>query len=95
MTSLGDYFPEEDKEKYVDRGLKPGQVLYLFCGFTQPPKDKYLLLLCCTDPPMVFVINSQIPRFVKARPELLSSQVQLSPADYPFLDHDSFWIAAR
>lgn len=90
MTSLGDYFPEEDREKYVDRGLKSGQVLYLFCEFTHPPKDKYLLLACYTDPPLLFVVNSQIPRFVQARPELLASQVKLSPRDYPFLEHDSF-----
>jgi hypothetical protein len=90
VARLGDYLPEEDRERYVDRSLKPGQVLYLFCEFTHPPKDKYVLLVCRTDPPMLFIVNSEIPRFVQARPELLASQVKLSPGDYPFLDHDLF-----
>jgi hypothetical protein len=60
MPSLGDFFPQDDKEEYVNRNLKPGQILYLFSKFTNPPKEKYLVLACPGSTPLLFVINSRI-----------------------------------
>ena len=45
MGKLGDLFPEDEKRKFIDRHLRPGQVLYLHCRFTNPQKDKYLVLV--------------------------------------------------
>jgi hypothetical protein len=90
MGRLGNFFSEDDKQQYVDRHLRPGQVLYLFCGFTRPPKEKYLVLACPGARPLLFVINSEIPQFIECRPDLRSCQVKLNVSDYNFLDHYSF-----
>ena len=90
MGRLGDFFPEHEKRNYIDRQLKPGQVLYLFCGFTNPQKEKYLVLACPGTRPLLFVINSGIHPFIARQPDLLKCQVWLSTSDYNFLEHDSF-----
>jgi hypothetical protein len=90
MGRLGNLFSEADKHDYVDRHLRPGQVLYLFCQFTNPPKEKYVVLTCVGPTPLLLVINSRISPFIEHRPELLRCQVRLSASDYDFLDHDSF-----
>ena len=91
MVRLGDFFPEADRTQFVDRHVKPGQILYLYCPFTTPPKDKYLLLVCRSDPPLLFMINSEIPIFIQHKTDLRQSQVRLDPHDYEFLDHES-WL---
>jgi hypothetical protein len=90
MGNLGDYFPEQEKQKHIDRQLQPGQVLYLFCRFTDPQKDKYLVLLCLEKRPLLFVINSSVPQFITERPHMLKCQVKLCSSDYNFLEHDSY-----
>jgi len=89
MGKLGDHFPPEQKQGYIDRHLVAGQVLYLFCHFTEPPKEKYLVLVCAGTEALLFVVNSSVPPFVRRRPELLRCQVHLSASDHPFLDHNS------
>jgi len=42
MPSLGNFFPQLDKEEYINKRFKPGQVLYLFSQFTRPPKENIL-----------------------------------------------------
>ena len=90
MGKLGDLFPKSEKQKYIGRQLQPGQVLYLFSGFTSPPKEKFLVLACPGTKPLLFVINSKVHPFIANRPDLLRCQVKLSASDYDFLDHDSF-----
>lgn len=90
MSSLGDHFPQQARQEYADRYLKPGQVLYLYSSFTNPPKEKYLVLAHPGTRPLLFVINSRIGRFIANRPDLLKCQVKLKVSDYDFLDHDSF-----
>ena len=90
MLQLGDLLPDDDKQAYIDRHLKPGQVLYLFSTFTDPPKDKYLVLVHQDAQPLLFVINSRVSEFIRAQPDLLQSQIPLKVSDYAFLDHDSF-----
>jgi len=90
MGRLGDFFPEDEKQEYIKRRLRPGQVLYLFCEFTNPQKEKYLVLACPGNRPLLFIINSAIHPFIAGRPYLLKCQVRLSASDYDFLDHDSF-----
>jgi len=89
MARLGDFAPDELKGDYVERNLKPGQILYLSCDFTTPPKEKYLILVCA-DTALMFVINSRISPYVQKRSWLNCSQVCLRKKDYGFLDHDSF-----
>ena len=96
MGRLGDFFPKREKQKYIDRQLKPGQVLYLFCEFvTKSHQDKYLVLAYTGTRPLLFIINSKIPPFAERRPDLHKCQVKLSASDYSFLDHDSFVDCAK
>lgn len=91
MGRLGDFFPKRKKQEYIDRQLKPGQVLYLHCEFvTKSHQDKYLVLACSGTRPLLFIINSKIPPFIEKHPDLHRCQVKLFASDYSFLDHDSF-----
>ncbi len=76
----------------IDSIIKPGRVLYLFCDFTNPPKDKYVVISHSdsTQRVVIFVINSQINNFLKKRDSLLNCQVKIEPSDYPFLEHNSY-----
>jgi hypothetical protein len=95
MGRLGDFFPKHKKQEYIDRQLKPGQVLYLQCEFINPQKDKYLVLACPGTRPLLFIINSKIPPFIEKHPDLHKCQVKLCASDYSFLDHDSFVDCAK
>lgn len=76
----------------MKRHLTPGRVLYVSCEFTNPRKNKYLVLLCPdTQPrPLLFVINSRISEYLRKRPHLLQCQVPISTKDYDWLHHDSY-----
>jgi hypothetical protein len=89
MATLGDYLPQKEKEQYIDEHLQSGQILYLFCDFTTPPKEKYLVLACPGHHPFLFMINSDIHPFIAARPELRKCQIRLDASEYD-LDHDSY-----
>jgi hypothetical protein len=89
MGRLGDYFPNGEKQEHLKRYLIAGQVLYLFCPFTHPHKEKYLVLACGGDMPLIFVINSQISAYIQKR-GLEQMQVLLRASEYAFLDHDSY-----
>lgn len=90
MTSLGDLFPKGFENAFaVNRELKVGDVLYLYCDFTNSPKFKYLVVCCC-NPLLVLVINSEINDFIRLRDSLLACQVDIPQADHAFLDWDSY-----
>lgn len=88
MATLADYFPEAEKLQFIHEHLKPGQIVYLFCDFTTPPKEKYLVLACTQGNPLLFLINSEIHPYIEARPRLKECQVKICASDYQ-LDHDS------
>ena len=90
MGRLGDSFPNGEKQEYINRHLKPGQVLFLFSRFTNPNKDKYLVIACLGSRQLLFVINSGIHPYIAARPHLSRCQILLRAADYWFLDHDTY-----
>lgn len=92
MGILGSAFPDDKKEAFIDRHLKPGQVLYLFCPFTSPPKEKFVVVACLGNRPSLFLINSGIHQFIATQPDLLACQVQISAAEHSFLSQDS-WVA--
>ncbi len=90
MPKLGDSFAETDRLEHVRRQLTPGAILYLFCEFTDPSKEKYLVLVSMEPRPLFFVANSNVSKFIADRPELLKCQVRLNASQYPFLRYDSF-----
>jgi hypothetical protein len=95
MSSLGHFFPESDRMDHIRRQVLPGVVLYLFRSFTKPKKEKYLVLVCGGSVPYLFVINSQIHKFIEDRPHLYELQVRIRESDYDFLDHDSYVDCSR
>ena len=90
MATIGNRFPECHRQEFTERNLTPGRILYLWCEFTTPPKDKYLVLACRGAPPLLFLISSRIHPFIASRPDLLNCQVELRASEYDFLSHDSF-----
>ena len=66
--------------------LVPGRVLRLFCSFTNPPKEKFVVI-AATDPCLVgFLINTSPTDFQKKRPHLMAELIKVHANDgYPFL----------
>ncbi|MGH7496813.1 MAG: hypothetical protein ACREOO_31075 [bacterium] len=88
---LGNFFSREERLESLQRQFEPGRVLYLHCNFTRPqPKNKFLVLLAISPKPVFFIINSEISSFIRARQNLLSSQILLRAGEYEFLEHDSY-----
>ena len=87
---LGDYLNDEQKRLFILTKLKPGAVIYRFCDFTKPPKIKYLLVLQVQTDTVVFVINSEINRFIQSKKCLRDAQIVIDQASHSFLDYDSY-----
>jgi hypothetical protein len=92
---LGGHFPEAERLASVRRQLTPWRVIRLFCHFTSPPKEKLLVVARVAAEVHVFVVNSAIPRFIRARPDMLQCQVELRKARHGFLRSDSFLDCTR
>ena len=90
MSPIGDSFPPEEKEASFHRQLKPGQVIYLNCTFTNPPKPKYVVLACIKPKLLCFLINSKIHPYIEKNPHLKQSQILIPRDSHSFLDHDSY-----
>jgi hypothetical protein len=75
---LGDCFPKEIRLDLVRRQLQPGQVLYWYCEFTHPHKDKFLVVAYAAPILGLLVINSEIPEYIQKRsPKLLSQNAEI------------------
>ncbi|ORF49686.1 hypothetical protein [Gilliamella apicola] len=85
MALLGSSFPEDFRKKQ----FKAGAVIFTHCHFTKPPKNKYHVICCC-DPLLVLLINSDIPDFIRSNDELNRCQVELDKKSHPFLNWDSY-----
>jgi hypothetical protein len=90
MPKLGDHFPLDDRKNHIGRELRPGTVLYLDAGFTNPPKPKFAVVACLKPTPVLLLINSEINPNVERDPARAGCYLALAASDYPFLVHDSF-----
>ena len=95
MGTLGQHFPDEQKAQHVARNMLPGQILYLLCKFPEGPREKYLVLACTGQEPILFIVNSKPNEFILRTPELRACQVPLRRSDHAFLDHDSHINCAK
>ena len=86
---LGDSFPETDRRRHVERRLVAGTVIYLWCEFTKPAKEKYIVI-ACVEPLLLLIVNSSMRAFIQNTPSLRKCQVRMDACDYGFLQHDSF-----
>lgn len=85
---MGDQWPENERREYVERHLLPGCILRLFCHFTEPPKEKYLVLVCTTRSWLALTINTRVPSL--AQRDVRRSHLPLHASEYDFLRYDSF-----
>lgn len=90
MTKIGDLLPEDERRKLAARQYTAGCVLYLMCGFTDPPKEKFVVMAAPGDPPLLLIVNSDVSEFINARPHLRDCQVLLRSGEHAFLRYDSF-----
>lgn len=88
MTSFSSLLPQNVVDSVINKHLKAGAVLRLFCDFTTPPKYKFVML-ASVQPLQVFIINSEIHSYIINNPDLLADQVDIPKVDHSFLSHDS------
>jgi hypothetical protein len=89
--NLGESFSEAERIKYVERKLRPSAVVKLFCHFTNPPKEKRLVIVGLNPELLLLVVNTNIPRFYQNKPHLSCQQIILEKQKENFLHHDS-WL---
>nr|WP_281719720.1 hypothetical protein [Nitrosomonas nitrosa] len=87
---LGDVLSPDDKLKYVRSSLVPGRILHIHCNFTDPPKNKFVVVVSIKPVLVLFVINSVISQWLDARADLRDRQVTIRQQDHAYLKRDSF-----
>lgn len=76
-------------EEQINNACQPGQILHLYCGFTNPPKPKFLVIVSI-EPLLLFIINSRINNFKQTHPEHLACQIKISCVEHSCLENDSY-----
>jgi len=66
--------------------IVPGRFVKLWCPFTDPPKEKYLLVVAIEPFLIAFLVNSELTAFQKSREDLRADHISFSGA---FLHHPS------
>jgi hypothetical protein len=69
--------------------LRVGAVIYKFCDFTTPPKNKFMVVASLEPNLLVLMVNSEINTFYVQR-GLQHLHVPVPVADHDFLSHDSY-----
>lgn len=88
---LGDALSPENKLSYVKQRLVPGAIFHHYCEFTNPAKNKFIVIVRAQSPTIIFLINSNINSWLQGRPDLRDCQVGIHESDHrDFLSHDSF-----
>jgi hypothetical protein len=66
--------------------IVPGRVLRLFCSFTDPPKEKYVVIVATNPVCLGFLINSSPTKLQKSKKHLRDELISMSKSDgYEFL----------
>lgn len=66
--------------------IVPGRVLRLFCAFTDPPKEKFVVVVAINPCCLGFLINSSATELQKSKKHLSDELISVSKADgYDFL----------
>lgn len=71
------------------KNLRVGSVIYKFCDFTTPPKNKFMVVASIEPRLLVLMINSEINSFY-VHNGLDNFHVPISAIEHKFLTHDSF-----
>jgi hypothetical protein len=66
--------------------IVPGRVLRLFCSFTNPPKEKFVVVVATNPCYLGFLINSSATELQKSKKHLSDELIEVAQADgYDFL----------
>ena len=66
--------------------IVPGRILRLFCSFTVPPKEKFVVVVATNPLCLGFLINSSATALQKSKKHLSDELIHISKADgYDFL----------
>ena len=66
--------------------IVPGRVLRLFCSFTDPPKEKFVVVVATNPLCLGFLINSSATKLQKSKKHLSDELIEISKTDgYDFL----------
>jgi len=74
----------------MSSNLHIGAILHLYCSFTRPPKDKFLVIVCLDPKPLLVFINSRINTLIQRNPDLAQCQIVIDAENHTFLDYDSY-----
>ncbi len=89
MNKINEYLGPSQKQQLIKNNLKIGQILHIFSKYTNPPKDKFCLIVNI-DPFVLFYINSDITNFVRNNPEKFELQIIIPHYCYTFFSKDSY-----
>jgi hypothetical protein len=74
--------------------LRPGAIVCAYIATITPPKDKFGLIAHIDierDSAALFLIHSELPKFIQSQPELVKGVTKIDKLSHPFLNYDS-WI---
>ena len=92
MSQLGEHFPNFVLQQVADERLQAGQILKVDIDFADDTRTKYVVLAARSDPALVLIINTDIPKRYQIRErECLDCQLLLKASQYECLDYDS-WL---
>ena len=96
--SLGDQFSDKFKEEHASRGTKIGVVLKFFVRDTNPPKEKFFIIIGLTEDEVSLAsvyINSEINMIVNYSSALMALHIPILADGCDFLHHDSYVDCSR
>lgn len=92
-NSLGDFFPQEDRESSAIRSIELGTVIRKTVSFPECDKIKFFVIIgICEDSISVasVFINTEVNENVNFSEYLKSLQYEITQIKYPFLTYNSF-----
>lgn len=93
---LGNAFPAALVDASVRRQLIPGAVVKFVAMMNDGElHEKRFVVLHVDDQTMTCAINTQVSKFIQARPELNKCQVEMKSSSHAFMDHDSHVDCSR
>lgn len=85
----------DQQRKLLQARIKPGCIIKIFCDFIYDPKYKYCVIVHTDfedDVIFFFLVNSNIPNFIKKNPDLSCCQLTLSKKDYSFFTNEESYL---
>lgn len=93
MQSLGDFLPEKTKEILADSNFKVGSVLRYFVPFTNPPKEKRLIIVGFDKDTVLFasvLINTEVNANLFRTDEIRDLHLGLDTNGRDYISHPCY-----